>query len=86
MPHIYGIHDEESGKFRNPQTETGRRIRHQFPDHQLPHRGDGPRQADRLHHPLHGGDRQRDLGFEALSQRKSTCRRRGIFEEILDAK
>ena len=26
---VYGIHDEASGKFRHPQTEKGRRIRHQ---------------------------------------------------------
>ena len=42
----------------------------QFPDHQLPHRGDVPAQVDRLRHPLHGGNRQRNFGNETLRQLK----------------
>ena len=55
-------------------------LRHQFPDHELPHRGDVPAQAHRLRHPLHGGDRQGDLRDEALRQFKGEDLRRRVPE------
>ena len=56
LPQVHGIHDEEGGELRHPEEEEDRGLRHQLPDHQLPHGGDAAPQARGLRHPLHGGD------------------------------
>ena len=56
--------------------------RQQFPGHQLPHGRDAPPQAHRLHHLLHGGDRQGDLRDEARHQLQGTDLRRGLPQRV----
>ena len=60
----------------------GDRHRQQLPRHQLPHGRDAAAQAHRLHHLLHGGDRQGDLGDEARHQLQGTDLRRVVPQGV----
>lgn len=53
-------------------------LRHQFSDHQLPHRADVQTQTGGLCHSFHGRNRQGDQRNEAVSQRQGSHRRRGV--------
>lgn len=53
-------------------------LRHQFSDHQLPHRADVQTQTGGLCHSFHGGNRQGDQRNEAVGQRQGSNRRRGV--------
>ena len=78
LPQVHGLHDAPRGELRHPEEEEDRGLRHQLPHHQLPHGRDVPAQADRLRRPVHGGDRQGDLGDEALRQLEGENMRRGV--------
>jgi hypothetical protein len=47
---------------------TAKRSFFQFSYHELPHGGDVSTQVDRLRHPLHGRNRQRNFRNETLRQ------------------
>jgi hypothetical protein len=56
----------DRGTLRRDRLQLLPGLRHIVSDHKYPHRRNAKAQAGRLHHPIHGGGRQGNLGDEII--------------------